>query len=344
MDVPFWIWALTIAVIVGMLIFDFVGHVRTPHAPSLRESAIWSAVYVGAAVVFGLLVLWFSGAQYAGEYFAGYVTEKSLSVDNLFVFVLIMATFAVPRELQQKVLLFGITFALVLRTVFILVGGAAIENFSWVFYLFGAVLIYTAWVQARSGGHGGDEDYRENALLRFVRRVVPTTQDYHSDRMTVKVDGKRFITPLAIALIAIGTADIIFAVDSIPAIFGLTQETYLVFAANAFSLLGLRQLYFLIDGLLDRLVYLAYGLAAVLGFIGAKLVIHALHTNELPFINDGQHVTAVPEISTGLSLAVILGTLLVTTVASLAKTRRDRSGAAEDEADVPVLAGERIPD
>jgi tellurite resistance protein TerC len=332
MDVPFLVWALTILAIVGMLIFDFVGHVRTPHAPTLRESALWSAVYVGIAVVFGLLVLWFSGAEYAGEYFAGYVTEKSLSVDNLFVFVLIMAAFAVPRELQQKVLLFGITFALVLRTVFILVGAAAIENFSWVFYLFGAILIYTAWVQARSGGHNGEEDYEENAVLRFARKILPTTEEYHSDRMTVRIDGKRFITPLAIALIAIGTADIIFAVDSIPAIFGLTQETYLVFAANAFSLLGLRQLFFLIDGLLDRLVYLAYGLAVILGFIGAKLVIHALHTNELPFVNGGEHVTAIPEISTAVSLAVIVGTLLVTTLASLAKGRADRRAAVDDAA------------
>ncbi len=329
MDVPFFVWALTIAAIVGMLIFDFLGHVRTPHAPTLRESAIWSAVYVGIAIVFGLLVLWFSGAEYAGEYFAGYVTEKSLSIDNLFVFVLIMSTFAVPRELQQKVLLFGITFALALRTVFILVGAAAIENFSWVFYLFGAILIYTAWVQARSGGHGGDEDFQENAVLRVVRRILPTTEDYHSDRMTVRVDGKRFITPLAVALIAIGSADVIFAVDSIPAIFGLTQETYLVFAANAFSLLGLRQLFFLIDGLLDRLVYLAYGLAVILGFIGAKLVIHALHTNELPFINGGEHITVIPEVPTWLSLAVILVTLVVTTVASLAKNRRDRADRPE---------------
>src|SRR3954449_10114704 len=324
MDVPFFVWALTITLIVGMLIFDFVGHVRTPHAPTLRESAIWSAVYVAIAVVFGLLVLWFSGAEYAGEYFAGYITEKSLSVDNLFVFVLIMATFAVPRALQQKVLLFGITFALVLRTVFILVGGAAIENFSWVFYLFGAVLIYTAWVQARSGGHGGDEDFQENAVLRVVRKVVPTTDEHHGDRMTVTLQGKRYITPLAIALIAIGSADIIFAVDSIPAIFGLTQDTYLVFAANAFSLLGLRQLFFLIDGLLDRLVYLAYGLAVILAFIGAKLVIHALHTNELPFLNGGRPITVVPEIPTWLSLAVIVGTLAGTTVASLAADRRRR--------------------
>src|SRR3954462_5187998 len=324
MDVPFLVWALTIAVIVGMLIFDFVGHVRTPHAPTLRESAIWSAVYVGIALVFGLLILWFAGADFAGEYFAGYVTEKSLSVDNLFVFVLIMASFGVPRQLQQKVLLFGITFALALRTAFILIGAAAIENFSWVFYVFGAILLYTAWVQARSGGHSGEEDYRENAVLRFTRKVLPTTENYHSDRMTVRLDGKRFITPLAIALIAIGTADVIFAVDSIPAIFGLTQETYLVFAANAFSLLGLRQLFFLIDGLLDRLVYLSYGLAVILAFIGAKLVIHAMHTNELSWLNGGEHITVVPEIPTWLSLLVILVTLLVTTVASLRHDRKVR--------------------
>jgi tellurite resistance protein TerC len=327
MDVPFWVWAVTVAAIVGMLIFDFVGHVRTPHAPTLRESATWSAVYVGIAIVFGLLILWFYGAQYGGEYFAGYITEKSLSVDNLFVFVLIMAAFGVPRELQQKVLLFGIGFALALRTVFILVGAAAIENFSWVFYLFGAILIYTAWVQARSGGHGGEEDYSENAVLRFARRHLRTTDEYHGDRMTVRLNGTRYLTPLAIALIAIGTADVIFAVDSIPAIFGLTQETFLVFTANAFSLLGLRQLFFLIDGLLDRLVYLSYGLAVILGFIGAKLVIHALHTNELPFVNGGEHITVIPEIPTWLSLLVILGTLTVTTVASLAKSRRDRAEA-----------------
>src|SRR3954464_449334 len=330
MDVPFLVWALTIAVIVGMLIFDFVGHVRTPHAPTLRESAIWSAVYVGIAIVFGLLILWFYGPQFGGEYFAGYITEKSLSVDNLFVFVLIMAGFGVPRELQQKVLLFGITFALALRTVFILVGAAAIENFSRVFYLFGAILIYTAWVQARSGGHGEDEDFQENAVLRVVRRILPTTEEYHSDRMTVRLDGRRLITPLAVALIAIGTADVIFAVDSIPAIFGLTQETYLVFAANAFSLLGLRQLYFLIDGLLDRLVYLSYGLAVILAFIGAKLVIHALHTNELPFLNGGEHVTAVPEISTGVSLGVIAAPLLTTPGPSLASRRHEPAATSTD--------------
>ncbi len=345
MDVPFWIWAITIAAILGMLVFDFVGHVRTPHAPSLREAATWSAVYVGIAIVFGLLVFWFGGAQPGGEYFAGYITEKSLSVDNLFVFVLIMASFGVPRIAQQKVLLFGITFALVLRTIFIAVGAAAIENFSWVFWIFGGILVWTAVVQARSGGHGGDEEFQENAVLRLVRRVVPTTEEHHGDRMTVKLQGKRYITPLAIALIAIGTADIIFAVDSIPAIFGLTQDTYLVFAANAFSLLGLRQLFFLIDGLLDRLVYLAYGLAVILAFIGAKLLIHAMHTNELSWLNGGEHITVIPEIPTWLSLTVIIVTLLVTTVASLRHDRQVRErrqardaavagGAADEQASV----------
>jgi tellurite resistance protein TerC len=335
MDVPFWVWAVTIAAIIGMIVFDFVGHVRTPHAPTLRESAVWSAVYVAIAVLFGLLILWFYGPEYGGEYFAGYVTEKSLSVDNLFVFVLIMASFAVPRALQQKVLLLGIAFALVLRTVFILVGAAAIENFSWIFYIFGGFLVWTAYAQAKGGGHTGDEDYKENGVLRLARRVLPTTEEYHSDRLTTKIGGKRFITPLFIALLAIGSADILFAVDSIPAIFGLTQETYLVFTANAFALLGLRQLFFLLDGLLDRLVYLAYGLAVILGFIGVKLLIHALHTNELPFINGGEHVTLVPEIPTWLSLTVILATLVVTTVASLLKDRRDRASAASLSASGP---------
>ena len=328
MDVSVWAWGATVAVVVGLLAFDFVGHVRTPHAPSLRESAVWSAVFVGIAVVFGLIVLWAWGAGYAGEYFAGYITEKSLSVDNLFVFVLIMASFAVPRELQQKVLLLGIAFALVLRTVFILVGAAAIEQFSWIFYLFGAFLIWTAWAQARSGGHGKDEEFTENAVLRLTRRLVPATEGYDGDRMTTRVAGRRHITPLAVALLAIGSADVLFAVDSIPAVFGLTQETYLVFTANAFALLGLRQLFFLIDGLLDRLVYLAYGLAGILAFIGVKLVVHALHTNELPFVNGGEHVTVIPEVPTWLSLTVIGGTLLVTTVASLARSRHDRSRAA----------------
>src|SRR5690606_15349371 len=328
MDVPVWVWLATVGVILAMLAVDYVGHVRTPHAPSLREATWWSAGYVAVAVLFGAIVWAVWGSTYGGEYFAGYITEKSLSVDNLFVFVLIMTSFRVPRLYQQKVLLIGITIALVLRTIFIFLGAALIENFSWVFYVFGAFLLYTAWTQVKAGS-GHDEEFHENAALRLTRRLFPTTESYVEDRMTTKVDGKRYITPMLIVMIAIGSADLLFAVDSIPAIFGLTQETYLVFAANAFSLLGLRQLYFLIDGLLDRLVYLAYGLAAILGFIGVKLVIHALHTNEVPFVNGGEHITVVPEIPTALSLGFIVVVLAITTVASLAKDRADRRRSVE---------------
>ena len=326
MNVPFWLWAVTVGAVVAMIAIDLWGH-RRPHEPSFRESAIWSIAYVGVACSFGLLIWSVAGSRYGGEYFAGYITEKSLSVDNLFVFVLIMSSFAVPRALQQKVLLYGIALALSLRTVFIFVGAAAIEQFSWVFYLFGGFLIWTAVAQAR-GGRQEQDEYGENGVLRFARRFLPTTVEYHGDKLTTRIHGRRMFTPLAVALVAIGSADILFAVDSIPAAFGLTQETFLVFAVNAFSLLGLRQLFFLIDGLLDRLVYLHYGLAVILGFIGVRLLIHALHANEQPFLNGGEHITAVPEIPTSLSLAVILLTLLVTTVASLAKDRWNRARAA----------------
>jgi tellurite resistance protein TerC len=330
MDVPIWVWALTVGAIVAMLAVDYVGHVRTPHAPSLREATRWSIAYVAIAIAFGGVVWAVWGGTYGGEYFAGYITEKSLSVDNLFVFVLIMTSFRVPRDYQQKVLLIGITVALVLRTIFIFLGAAIIENWAWVFYVFGAFLIWTAISQARAGT-SHDEEFHENGVLRLTRRLFPTTETYVEDRLTTKIDGRRFITPMLIVMVAIGSADLLFAVDSIPAIFGLTQETYLVFTANAFSLLGLRQLYFLIDGLLDRLVYLNYGLAAILGFIGAKLVIHALHTNEVPFINGGEHVTAIPEISTPVSLGFIVVVLTITTVASLLADRRRRALAASEE-------------
>ncbi|GAB4085722.1 TerC family protein [Myceligenerans cantabricum] len=322
MNVPIWAWGLTVLAILVMIAIDYVGHVRTPHAPSVAEAGRWSLVYVLIAVAFGGIVWWAWGAQYGGEYFAGWVTEKSLSVDNLFVFVLILASFKVPREYQQKVLLIGITIALVMRTVFILLGATLVAHFSWVFYLFGIFLLWTAWTQAK--GDDGDDEYHENAVLRLVRRVFPVTESYVADRVTAKVDGRRMITPMLIVMIAIGSADLLFAVDSIPAIFGLTQEAYLVFTANAFALLGLRQLYFLIDGLLERLVYLNYGLAVILGFIGVKLVNHALHLNEVPFINGGQEVDLVPEITTSVSLMVILVVLTVTTVASLIKDRSNR--------------------
>ena len=330
MTVPTLAWILTIAAILGMLAIDYVGHVRKAHTPSLKEAARWSAGYVGVALVFGVIVWAVWGGDYGEQYFAGYITEKSLSVDNLFVFVLIMSSFRVPREYQQKVLLTGITIALVLRTVFILIGAAAIANFSWVFDLFGLFLVWTAIAQLRHA-KDHDEEFTENAVLRFVRRVMPTTDTYVGDRLTTRIDGKRYITPMLIVMIAIGSADLLFAVDSIPAIFGLTEETYLVFAANAFSLLGLRQLFFLVDGLLDRLVYLGYGLAAILGFIGIKLLVHAMHTNELPFINGGEHVTVIPEIPTELSLGVIVVVLTITTAASLYRDRRTRAARTKPE-------------
>lgn len=322
MDVPLWAWAVTVGLIVVMLAFDFIGHVRTPHEPTLKESALWSAGYVLIAVVFGTIVWLVGGQDYGQEYFAGYITEKSLSLDNLFVFVLIMASFKVPRMNQQKVLLLGIIIALVLRTAFILAGAALIAKFSFIFYLFGAFLLWTAYAQAKPSREEGE--YRENAVLRWTRRIFPTTPNYVGDKLFHRVGGSLYITPMLIVMIAIGSADVMFAVDSIPAIFGLTDHVFLIFAANAFSLLGLRQLFFLIDGLLDRLVYLNYGLAAILGLIGVKLIIHALHTNALPFINGGAPVTPIPEIPTTVSLVIIVGILAVTTAASLVATRGRR--------------------
>ncbi|GGF32791.1 putative membrane protein [Marmoricola endophyticus] len=315
MDVPSWIWTLTAVGIVGLLLFDFFFHVRKAHVPTLREAAVWSALYVGVAVLFGLGVLVFGGGTAGGEYFAGYLTEKALSVDNLFVFLIIMGSFRVPREDQQKVLLFGIVFALVARTAFIFVGAGLINSFAWVFYLFGLVLILTAGNMLKSES-SGEGHQGENIMVRLARKVVHTSEEYDGDKLFTTVDGKRVLTPMLLVMVAIGGTDILFALDSIPAIFGLTQNTFIVFTATAFSLLGLRQLFFLIEGLLDRLIYLSYGLAAILAFIGVKLVLHALHENNLPFVNGGEHVDVV-EISTGLSLSVILGVLVVTVVASL---------------------------
>ena len=321
MSVSTQVWVITCVVILGLFVFDFYAHVRVPHDPTFRESAIWSTVYVTLAVLFGFVIWWQWGGQYGGKYFAGYVTEKALSVDNLFVFTVIMASFKVPRIYQQKLLLIGIVMALVMRAGFIALGAAAINAFSWVFYIFGIFLILTALKLARETGHEREAEVeRENRLVTLVRRFVPTTDDYHGDKFLARIDGRRVITPLALALVAIGFTDLLFALDSIPAIYGLTEEPYIVFAANAFALMGLRQLYFLIGGLLDRLVYLSAGLSIILGFIGIKLMLHALKKNTLPFINDGNYVN-VPEISTGMSMGVIGVVLLITTVASLVKTR-----------------------
>lgn len=321
MNVSLMVWVLTCVVILGLFVFDFFAHVRVPHDPTFRESAIWSSVYIALAVVFGFVIWWQWGGQFGGEYFAGYITEKALSVDNLFVFTVIMTSFAVPRPYQQKLLLIGIVMALVMRAGFIAVGAAAINTFSWVFYLFGIFLILTAVKLARESGHQREAEVeRENRLVALVRRFVPTTETYDGDRFITRIDGKRAVTPLMLALVAIGFTDLLFALDSIPAIYGLTEEPYIVFTANAFALMGLRQLYFLIGGLLDRLVYLSAGLSIILGFIGVKLILHALHKNTLTFINNGSYVD-VPEISTAMSISVITVVLLITTVASLLRTR-----------------------
>jgi tellurite resistance protein TerC len=325
MNVPTWAWIATIAAFLAVLAFDFYLVARNPRDPSMRESTIWVVVYVTLAIAFGLGILALTGPQYGGEFFAGWITEYSLSVDNLFIFVLIMSRFAVPREYRQKVLLIGIVLALVLRGIFIALGAEAISRFDWMFYLFGAFLIYTAWKLIRHD-ESDEEEFQENRALRIVKRTMPSTDQYHGARMTIVVDGKRLVTPMLIVMVAIGTTDLLFAVDSIPAIFGLTQEPYLVFTANAFALMGLRQLFFLIGGLLDRLVYLSKGLAIILAFIGVKLILEAAHHHGVEW---------APEVPILVSLGVIVGTLAVTTVASLIKSRRDGVTAVPAPEELP---------
>ncbi len=323
MNVSAWVWVATLVALVAVLAVDLLIIGRRPHEPSMKEAGGWVAFYVGLAVIFGIGVWLVAGGQAAGEFYTGWLTEYSLSVDNLFVFVIIMARFAVPRHLQQKVLLIGIVLALVMRGIFIAAGAALITQFSWVFYIFGAFLVYTAITLVK--GEDEDEEFKENILIRWAKRALPLSSEFGDGRFSVVTEaGKRLFTPMLIVMIAIGTTDLIFALDSIPAIFGITKEPYLVFTANVFALMGLRQLFFLLGGLLERLVYLNIGLAVVLAFIGVKLVLEALHTNSLSFINGGEGFHWAPEIPIWLSLLVILGTLAVATVASLMKTSRDK--------------------
>jgi tellurite resistance protein TerC len=310
-------WIITLGVTIAVLLFDVIVIGRRPHEPSKRETATYLTIYVGLAVVFGLWVWLFHGSQFGLEFFAGWLTEYSLSVDNLFVFLIIMASFNVPKIYQQQALLVGIILALVFRGIFIALGAVAINQFSWVFYVFGAFLVYTAISLARNTKH---DDDAENVVVRLARRHLQLTDRWEGLRLWVKDNGTRLVTPMFLVIVALGTTDLLFALDSIPAIYGLTQQPYLVFTANVFALMGLRQLYFLLADLLRRLVYLSRGLAFILAFIGVKLVLHALHENKLPFINGGEHVP-VPQIPTLLSLGVIIVTLLVTAVASLYKTR-----------------------
>ncbi|GAA1954695.1 TerC family protein [Microbacterium aquimaris] len=322
------VWILTLAVTVAFFVYEFFAHVRRPHEPSLGEAARWSAFYIGLALLFGVGLGAVAGWTYGGEYFAGYLTEKALSVDNLFVFLLLMTGFAVPKIYQQKVLMIGIVIALVLRGAFIAIGAGLIANFSWVFYMFGALLLVLAYRQAFTSG---DHDPAHGRFMTFVRRHLPVSDDYDGDRLTTVKAGRRLFTPMFLTIVAIGFIDLIFAVDSIPAVYGLTEQAYIVFTANAFALMGLRQLYFLIGGLLERLVYLAQGLAVILGFIGVKLVLHALHVNEVPFVNGGENVAWAPEIPIWFSLLFIATTITVATVASLMKTRSARGAGVPPE-------------
>jgi tellurite resistance protein TerC len=315
-------WVITLVVTVGFLMVDVFVIGRRPHEPSMKESGRHLALFVSLAVLFGIGVFMISGSKYGTEFFAGWLTEYSLSVDNLFVFLIIMTKLAVPRQLQQSALLVGIVLALILRGIFIAAGAAAINTFSWVFYLFGAFLVYTA-VKLAKEGESDEDDFEEGRLVRWLRGRVPSTDSYDGARVTVKRDGKRLMTPMAIVIVALGTTDLLFALDSIPAIYGLTQEPYLVLTANLFALMGLRQLYFLIGGLLKKLVYLSLGLSVLLGFIGIKLVLHAMHENALSFVNGGEHIDWAPDIPIWLSLVVIVGILAVTTVASLVKSGRE---------------------
>src|SRR5687767_9725245 len=294
----------------------------------MKEASLWVGFYVTLALIFGVLLLAFTNATYATEFYAGWLTEYSLSVDNLFVFVIIMARFRVPRHLQQEALMVSIIIALVLRGIFILLGAVVIERFVWVFYIFGIFLIYTAINLVRHRGE--EDDFEENAFIRRMRKILPITKDYHGAKIRVTEGGKKMWTPMIVVILALGTTDLIFALDSIPAIFGLTREPFIVFTANVFALMGLRQLYFLLGGLLKRLVYLSLGLAVILAFIGVKLILEAVHENQLPFAGEREPIESVPEIPIWLSLSVILGVLIIATVASLLKTRGQFATRSEE--------------
>jgi len=323
---PLWFEIGSMTLLVAILIVDLLLILKRPHVPSMREASLWVGFYVLLALAFAGCILLIGDGQHATEFLAGWLTEYSLSIDNLFVFVLILGRFAVPHAYQQRALMIGIVLALVFRGVFILAGAALIENFSWIFYLFGAWLVYTAWQQVR---HDEDAESGDSWLIRQLKKVVPISENFDGGKLRTTVEGKRMWTPFLIVLVSLGTTDLLFALDSIPAIFGITQSPFIVFTANVFALMGLRQLYFLLGGLLDRLVYLKYGIAFILAFIGVKLVFHALHENELPFINGGHHVEWAPEISTVFSLLVILVAMTVATVVSLIKMRRDARRTGE---------------
>lgn len=313
-------------VITGILLADLLIVFKRPHVPSTKESSLWVAFYALLAVIFGLVIWSFFGATKASEFFAGWLTEYSLSIDNLFVFVIIMTRFAVPKKYQQEVLMVGVVLALVLRGIFIVVGAALIEQFSWIFYLFGAFLLYTAYHQAFRSHD--DEEETESKLIQMLRKRVHVSDGFDGAKIRTVVNGKKVFTPMIVVFAAIALTDVMFAFDSIPAIFGITTDPFIVFTANVFALMGLRQLYFLLGGLLDKLEYLKYGIAFILGFIGFKLVSHAMHVNELPFINGGKHIEWAPEISSNTSLVVIIASIAVSAIASLISAKRKAQKSA----------------
>lgn len=319
----------SLIVLVLILVADLLLVLKRPHIPSTKESTLWVVFYVTLALIFAVLMWIFADGEHAGQFIAGWLTEYSLSIDNLFVFVLIMTQFKVPRRYQQEVLMVGIIIALILRAAFILLGAAVIERWSWIFYIFGAFLLYTAIKQALENSSEDDEE-KESLIVRLVRRVIPVTDEFDGAKVTTRIDGRRVFTPMIIVFIAIGVTDLLFAIDSIPAIFGITTSPFIVFTANLFALMGLRQLYFLLGDLLERLRYLHYGIAAILAFIGVKLVFHAMHENSLPFLNGGQPFEWAPEISTWTSLIVIVASMSIATIASLIASGRERRVAARN--------------
>ena len=328
---PLWFTVGSLVVISLVLIADLMLVVWRPHHPSSKESALWVTFYVVLALVFAGLMFVFAGEQYGSEFLAGWVTEYSLSIDNLFVFVLIMSTFAVPKKYQQQILMIGILLAIVFRGIFILLGAALIASFSWIFYVFGAFLVVIGTQQFLSGRD--DDVERQSKLITFLTTRIDMTDQFHGMKTRVEVKGKKLFTPLLIVFVAIGTADVIFAVDSIPAIYGITESPFIVFTANVFALMGLRQLYFLLGHLVDKLAYLHLGIAFILTFIGVKLVLHALHENELFFINQGNNVEWAPDIGTWESLGVIVVAMAIAVSASVWRLRKDR--VAVESSDAP---------
>lgn len=316
----FWFEVISMVVITGILLADLLIVFKRPHIPSTKESSLWVAFYAGLAVIFGIIIAQLFGAAKATEFFAGWLTEYSLSIDNLFVFVIIMTRFSVPKKYQQEVLMVGVVLALILRGIFIVVGAALIEQFSWIFYIFGAFLLYTAYHQAFRSHD--DEEESESKLIQMLRKRIHVSDGFDGAKVRTVVNGKKVFTPMIVVFAAIALTDVMFAFDSIPAIFGITTDPFIVFTANVFALMGLRQLYFLLGGLLDKLEYLKYGIAFILAFIGFKLVAHAMHVNELPFINGGQHIDWAPEISSNTSLIVIVSAIAVSAIVSIISARK----------------------